>query len=75
MRALPNYAACAQACADDPRCLTAQYRSDNRVCFLKNFINDPNPSTIVDSVLCRECADGQTVPGTTCVSECGRTRL
>lgn len=49
----PSFQACAIACHDDTRCLTAQY-AGNGYCYLKSSINNRQDSNSVDGVVCRQ---------------------
>lgn len=69
-----DLSACAAACAAEPFCLTASFVEQTSFCYLKNFILNPVSASNVDGVLCRTCASGSTVPGTSCVEECGTDR-
>jgi hypothetical protein len=47
-----NYLACANACAGDANCKTAQYNEGNGYCYLKNTVNPAVSSTNTDSIIC-----------------------
>lgn len=49
---LGNYLACAEACAADSKCLTAQYKEDNGYCYFKSVVNNAIASSVVDSIVC-----------------------
>ncbi|SMY22687.1 unnamed protein product [Zymoseptoria tritici ST99CH_1A5] len=43
---------CAQACDRNPDCVTAQYRFDNRFCYLKGRANAPVSDANVNGIVC-----------------------
>ncbi|CZT14462.1 uncharacterized protein RCC_00440 [Ramularia collo-cygni] len=43
---------CAQACNGNPSCVTAQYRADNRFCYLKERANQAVADSNVNGVVC-----------------------
>jgi hypothetical protein len=55
--------------------MTTQYRADQKTCYLKNAIASPVRNTKANSAVCRTCINGQVIPGTKCVQECGIERL
>jgi hypothetical protein len=52
-----NYLACAQACASDIHCITAQFNELNGQCYMKNSVNAAISSTTTDTISC-----GRTAP-------------
>ncbi|CZT21518.1 uncharacterized protein RCC_07381 [Ramularia collo-cygni] len=69
-----GFQACARACSDDKKCLTAQYRINNRICYMKNSITAPVANKNINGVVCRTCAQGSLIPGTSCRQECNVDR-
>ena len=74
-----NYLACAQACADNSNCVTAQYNERNGYCYLKNQLNPASDSTDTDTIVCdrpKKAAGDSCSQGADCQSgQCTSTSL